>query len=153
MTHWGVTAASGLPLDETIAALRDAGQTYSTAVGIIFAMIGAVLGLAWAALSLATGLRRHPWFSVAVWAAIIAFGAPAYFFASFGNLNSVGDTFWDWNADAAFASVVPLYIASAFAALLCIAAIIIGAVRAARANNTAATTRSIGNETLVSGLQ
>lgn len=52
----------------------------------------------------------------------------AHRFASFGNLNSVGDTFVGWDADAAFALELPLYIASAIGAGAVLVAVVLGLV-------------------------
>ncbi|MFV0429737.1 MAG: hypothetical protein ACK5KO_09975 [Arachnia sp.] len=54
---------------------------------------------------------------------ILMLGAPACFFASFGNLNSVGDTFADWSSEATLALEMPLYLVSCLAALVGLAAL------------------------------
>src|SRR5699024_1154966 len=73
-----------------------------------------------------------PTLSVAAWATVLAFGAPAYFFASFGNLNSVGDTFVEWNAAAAAALPLPLYVTSVAAGVVAIICWVVGAVARTR---------------------
>lgn len=130
MTRWELTAASGLSIEETVAEMQAAGQPYSLVAAVFFAICGMLLSLAWAVITLAPAIPFTGWFSAAVWGAILALGAPAYFFASFGNMMSVGDTlFSDWNPDAAFALVAPLYLLSGLGALIAVAAFIIGLVR------------------------
>lgn len=123
MTRWELTAASGLPFADTVAAMDAAGQPYSAVSGVAFAVVGIVLALIWATWTLAPAIRPRRWPAVAVWGMLLAFGAPAYFFASFMNMNSIGDTFYDWNADAAFRTVAPLYLVSAAGAVLTVIAI------------------------------
>lgn len=118
MSNWAVAAASQVPIATAIADIQAANQPYSTVPGIIFAILGTLLALGWGALML---LRRSPLplrAGVSLWAAIIMLGTPAYFFASFSNMMSVGDTYYDWNSEAAFALEAPLYIASGIAVLL-----------------------------------
>lgn len=144
MTNWEVAAASGVPIDSTISEMNRAGQPYSPIPGILFAVFGAVLAIVWAWLNIGPMSRFSGWFSLAILGAIIACGTPAYFFASFGNMNSVGDTFADWNEGAAFALVSPLYVASGIAALVAVASLIIGAVQLARTRPTRPGTASTG---------
>lgn len=132
MNEGEVVAASERPLQETIAAMEAAGQPYTPVPGIIFAALGAGLAIGWAVLTLAPRVRLSGWFSLSILGAILACGAVAYFFTSFANMNSVGDTFADWNADAAFALAVPLYLASGIAALASIVALTVGVVQAVR---------------------
>lgn len=129
MNDWAVVAASGLPLDITIAEMAAANQPYSVIPGIIFAAIGGTLALAWGAMILHPRANLPGWASVTIWAGIVALGAPAYFFASFSNLNSVGDTFYDWDAEAAFALEAPLYVSSGVAALIAVTTLLVGAIR------------------------
>ena len=129
INDWAVAAASGLPLDETVAAMERADQPYSAIAGVLFAVFGALLAIAWAYLMRSRHFALSTWAGLAFWAAIIAFGAPAYFFASFGNLNSVGDTFFDWNAGAAFALALPLYLVSGAAAVLTLVAFVLALLR------------------------
>ncbi len=131
MNDWAVAAASGEPIDETIAAMDEAGQTYSVVPGIAFAVIGAGLAIGWAVLTLRPTTALPGWASLALWATILAAGALAYFFASFGNMNSVGDTYFEWHADAAFALQAPLYLVSAAAAITAPAAVLVRAIAAA----------------------
>lgn len=114
VNDWAVSAASGLPLAETIAEMDAAGQPYSAAAGFVFAGLGILLAVGWAVMAWIPR-RRARGESLVTWAGVIALGAPAYFFASFGNLNSVGDTFPEWDAAAAFSLVAPLYAVSAVA--------------------------------------
>ena len=130
MNDWAVVAASGVPLERTIADMDAEDQPYSTVPGTVFAAMGLGLACAW-------GLwvwRRSAvpiWAAVFSWAGILALGAPAYFFASFGNLNSVGDTYPDWNAEAAGALVAPLYAASGVAFLIATIAAAVALTKAA----------------------
>jgi len=142
MNDWAVVAASGRPLDETIAAMRAAGEPYRTTPGFLFAILGVILALAWGLLVLHPLIRLPVWAAVIFWGIILAFGAPAYFFAAFANLNSVGDVFSDWDAEAAFAVEAPLYAVSGVAVLVviaaagaaAIAAVVRGVVRRRRAD-------------------
>ncbi|RKS20899.1 hypothetical protein DFO58_1447 [Arthrobacter sp. AG1021] len=120
MNDWAVTAASELPLEETVAEMRRAEQNYSKNGGIVFASLGVVLALGWGFLVSQRRFIASNWAALTSWGAIIALGAPAYFSFSFGNMNSVGDTFYDWNSDAAFALEEPLYVASGIAALVAV---------------------------------
>lgn len=132
MNDWAVTAASGLPLDATIRTMDSAGQFCGAAAGVLFATLGGTLALGWGFVALLPRFRVSGWAALALWSGIIACGAPAFFFASFGNMNSVGDTFFEWNAEAAFALETPLYFASGLAALLAVAASVIAVVRTMR---------------------
>lgn len=125
ITHWAVTAASELPLDVTIAEMQAANQPYSALPGFIFAGAGIVLAGAWALASHIPRFRVTPWASVSLWALILTLGAPAYFWLSFGNLNSIGDTFYEWNSGAAFAVALPLYGLSLLALPVAIGAFIL----------------------------
>lgn len=130
MNDWAVAAASGLSIEATVAEMTAANQTYSVIPGIVFASIGGVLAATWMAMALSPRLNLSGWGKLSLWAAIITLGAPAFFFASFGNMNSVGDTFYDWNAEAAFALEMPLYLASGIALIVSISACILAAFRA-----------------------
>lgn len=112
MNNWAVTAASGLPLDETIAEMAAIDQAYDSLGGWIFAAIGTALAIAWLVPVISASRKLPAWAAIGSWSLVIALGAPAYFFASFANMNSVGDTFADWNAGAAATLEAPLYIAS-----------------------------------------
>ncbi len=118
MNDWAVIAASEMPLETTIADMDAAGQTYTTIPGFVFAVIGILLSLAWGVTTLFRRSAIPNWAAVSLWAGIVTLGAPAYFFTSFANLNSVGDTYFDWNAEAAFALEAPLYIVSGLAFLV-----------------------------------
>lgn len=120
MNEWAVTAASELPLEETVAEMRRAEQNYSKNGGIVFASLGVVLALGWGFLVSQRRFIASNWAALSSWGAIIALGAPAYFSFSFANMNSVGDTFYDWSSDAAFALEVPMYVASGIAALVAV---------------------------------
>jgi len=123
MNGWVVAAASGVSLDQAITAMSEADQPYSIFGGLVFAALGVLLALGWALLALLPRVGLPVWASLALWAGILALGAPAYFFLSFGNMNSVGDTFSGWNAAAAFALEKPLYLISGAALLLCLGAL------------------------------
>lgn len=141
MNDWAVAAASGLPLPETIAAMRAAGQPYSALAGVGFAALGALLTAAWAWLVLSPRAALPGWAALSLWAGLLALGAPAFFFGAFGNLNSVGDTFADWHADAAWALEAPLYLASGAGLLLAVGtplAVLLSAVLTNRRDRGAA---------------
>ncbi|MDJ0316045.1 hypothetical protein [Arthrobacter antibioticus] len=125
MNDWAVVAVSEMPLETTIADMHAAGQNYSTIPGFVFAALGLLLGLLWGVTTLFRRTTLPNWAAVSLWAGIITLGAPAYFFMSFSNLNSVGDTYFDWNSEAAFALVAPLYIASGLAFLVVVALVMV----------------------------
>ena len=133
MTRWELEVASGLPLEDTVAEMIAAGQSYDVAAGVIFGALGGLLAIGWLVGTLGHRFGLSGWFSASLWGGIIAFGAPAYFFASFGNMNSVGDTFYDWNSQAAFEVVSPLYVLSGAGALFAIVALVIGLVQVSAA--------------------
>lgn len=118
MNDWALTAATGLSLTETITQLAKAGEPYSPIPGVIFAVIGLFLAAIWAYWRLSKSIKLPRWDSLTSWAGIIAFGAPAYFFASFANMNSVGDAFYNWDYEAAYMLELPLYISSGAAVLI-----------------------------------
>lgn len=138
MNDWAVVAASEVPLETTITQMRAANQPYSTIPGIGFAVLGGTLALTWSVLTLRPRNRLPIWASVSLWAGILALGAPAYFFASFGNMNSIGDTFDGWNMTAASALEVPLYLISGGAVLVAIAAIVTAVIGAPGGKKSAA---------------
>ncbi len=130
MNDWALVAASEMPLETTIADMDAAGQTYTAIPGLAFAAMGVLLALAWGATTLFRRTSFPSWATVLVWAGIATLGAPAYFFTSFANLNSVGDTYFDWNAEAAFALEAPLYMASGIAFLVVVAMMVTAAIKA-----------------------
>jgi hypothetical protein len=130
MNDWAVTAASEESLEQTIATMNTAEQPYTAVIGYVFAAIGMLLALAWATLTLHPRVSSPGWAAVSIWATILALGAPAYFFGAFGNLMSVGDTYPDWNSEAAFAIEAPLYLISGAAAVLAVGSLIAKAVSA-----------------------
>lgn len=137
MNNWVVVAASGMPLDSTSAELSTAGQPLDTVGGVVFAAIGTMLALAWCTATLLSRATVPGWAAFVTWCAIVALGAPAYFFGAFANLNSVGDVFVDWDRDAALALEAPLYIVSGIAAFLAVATLITVGIRAvARSRST-----------------
>lgn len=129
MNNWAIVAASGVSLDNAIATMHAANEQYSLLPGLIFSTIGIVFALAWAAVALLPRAAMPTWAVVLLWASIIACGAPAYFFTSFGNMNSVGDAFYDWDAGAAFSLEAPLYVASLIATVVAVASIVIGVIK------------------------
>ncbi len=137
MNDWAVVAASEMPLETTIADMHAAGQNYSTIPGFVFAALGLLLGLLWGVTTLFRRTALPNWAAVSLWAGIITLGAPAYFFMSFGNLNSVGDTYFDWNSEAAFVLVAPLYMASGLAFLVVVALMMVTAAIKATARKRA----------------
>ena len=121
MSDWALVAGSGEPIDATIRAMRAAGQDFQPSAAPVFAGFGVVLAIAWAVLVWHPRIRIPAWASLAVWAAIVAGGAPAYFWASFSALNGLGDTYVNWNVDAVWSLERPLYATSGLAALLAVA--------------------------------
>lgn len=117
MNDWAVVAASGVPLETAIADMAAANQPYSAIPGAVFASLGIVLALAWGVATISRRATVPIWATASMWAGILALGAPAFFFTAFGNMNSVGDTYYNWNAEAAFALEAPLYMASGVAFL------------------------------------
>lgn len=123
MNNWALVAASHQPLDTTIAAMNAADQHYDVAGGWVFLILGLMLASAWAWITLSGKTRSkklplQPWLATLIWAAIVALGAPAYFFGAFANLNSIGDTYADWDMEAAAALERPLYLVSTGAMIL-----------------------------------
>jgi len=124
INDFAVAAASGVHIETAIAELRAAGQTYSKLDGIGFAAIGILLAVAWSLLAIMGRKNYRGHTLLLFWAGILFLGAPAYFFAAFGNLNSVGDTFYGWYPEAAFEYEWPMYLASALALLPAAGAVI-----------------------------
>lgn len=148
MNNWAVVAASELPLADTIAEMHAVGERYSPGGGIVFAAFGGLLALAWAVVTLHPRIPMPHWVALTIWASVLAMGAPAYFFMSFGNLNSVGDTFSGWNASAAFALEVPFYVVSGIAVLLAGGTIITAIVGRVIRRESTRTLPSNGHEAL-----
>lgn len=132
MNNWVIVAASGLPFDDAIAEMRAADESFSPVPGFVFAAMGLLLTLAWATLALSRRVALSTWLTLAIWAGILAFGAPAYFIGSFGNLMSVGDTFFEWYPDAAFVLEAPFYATSGVAAVIAITAVVVDIARVIR---------------------
>lgn len=145
MNDWAVTAASEMPLEATIADMDAAGQTYTTIPGFVFAAAGILLALAWGVTTVFRRTALPDWGTVSLWAGIITLGAPAYFFASFANLNSVGDTYLDWNAEAASVLEAPLYMVSGITFLVGVA-IVVTAVFTAMVLKKPSPVTSLGNK-------
>lgn len=140
MNDWAVIAASEMPLETTIADMDAAGQTYTTIPGFVFAVMGILLALAWGVTTLFCRSALPNWAAVSLWAVIVTLGAPAYFFTSFANLNSVGDTYFDWNAEAAFALEIPLYMLSGLAFLVVVAMMVTAVNKATARKKTSPVT-------------
>ncbi len=132
MNNWAVAAATGASLEETIATMNAADQPYRIVPGYLFAAFGIVLALTWTALVRRPRIVLPDWGTLTIWAAILAFGAPAYFYGSFANNNNVGDTYYDWTREAAFALEAPLFLTSGAALILAVAVLATTAVRAAK---------------------
>lgn len=130
MNDWAVVAASGMPLDTTIADMKVADQQYSSVPGLVFAALGILIALVWGATTVWRRAILPNSAALSLWAGIIALGAPAYFFTSFTNLNSVGDTYVDWNSGAAFTLEAPLYATSGFAFLIAMGALAVPLAKA-----------------------
>ena len=77
MSRWELEAASGLPIKDTVAEMAAADQEYSVIPGVVFAIIGGLLAIAWVVTTLAAAGRVSGWLSAALWAVIVALGAPA----------------------------------------------------------------------------
>lgn len=126
--NWAVTAASGVSLDETIAAMAKAHQPYSPVPGYVFLGLGVALAVGWALLALRR--RSTPtWLVIALWALILTAGAAAYFLASFSNMMSVGDTFPLWNHAAALRFEAVLYLVSSVAGIVLFTVVTIALIR------------------------
>lgn len=129
MSDWAIAAASHRPLAQAIAEMDAADQPFGPQPGVLFAALGVLLALGWAAVVLLPRAGLPGWACVMIWGLILACGAPAYFCLSFGNMMSVGDTFPDWDSEASFALEAPLYIISAAALLMGICALAVPALR------------------------
>ena len=136
MTNWAVAAASGVSLEEAVAEMQIVDQPYSVVPGFVFASLGSILAIVWAFMVMSPKLKISAWLGTALWSAIITLGAPAYFFASFGNMNSVGDTFYEWDAAASLRLETPLYLMSGFALLVGITALTLSAIHTAKRRKT-----------------
>jgi Na+-transporting methylmalonyl-CoA/oxaloacetate decarboxylase gamma subunit len=140
MNDWAVVAASTRPLEMTIAAMDAAGQNYTTIPGIVFAGLGILLALAWGVMTIVRRTVLSNWAAVSLWAGIVALGAPAYFYLSFDNLNSVGDTYLDWNSKAEVAAEAPLYMASGVAFIVLFAMVVFAMSKATAREKPSPTT-------------
>ncbi len=136
MNDWAVVAASGVPLDTTIADMDSADQPYSAVPGFVFAALGILLALAWGVMTMLRRTALPKWATGSLWAGILTLGAPAYFFTSFGNMNSVGDTYVDWNSEAASALEAPLYMVSGIAFLVAVAILVMAVTKSTVRKNS-----------------
>ncbi|PRB68784.1 hypothetical protein [Arthrobacter sp. MYb213] len=123
MNDWPVVAASGMPLDTTIADMKVEDQQYTTIPGLFFAALGILFALIWGATTVWRRAKLPNFAALSLWAGILALGAPAYIFTSLANLNSVGDTYVDWNSGAAFILEAPLYVTSGIAFVIAVGAL------------------------------
>ncbi|HJX78725.1 hypothetical protein [Glutamicibacter sp.] len=130
MNDWAVVAASGIPLDTTIADMKVADQQYNIIPGLFFAALGILFALVWGAATVWPRTIMPNFAAWSLWAGILALGAPAYFFFSFANLNSVGDTYVDWNSGAAFILEAPLYAISGIAFVIGMGALAVALTKA-----------------------
>ncbi|MFT3888322.1 MAG: hypothetical protein QM713_09200 [Arachnia sp.] len=124
----GLVAGSGVPLDVTLSTMAAAGQSASMFFGYAFAVVGIGLAVGWAVVS-SRRADLDATKSLAGWCVLLVLGAPAFFQAGFWNLNSLGDTFYDWHQEAVFQLERPLYITSGLAVL---ALFVMGALATAR---------------------
>ena len=123
INNLGLVAGSGLPLEATLTAMDEAGETASMIQGYALVAIAAAASGYWAVDSLR---RRRGAVTVLVgWCVALVLGAPLLFFSGFWNLNSLGDTFYDWNMEAVAALERPLYLTSGLA-LVVLAALGLG---------------------------
>ncbi len=125
MNNWAVTAASGFPLEPTMTDMAAAGEPYSAIPGYFYFTIGVLLAITWASLALKRSAPLAGSAALAIWAGVLTPAAPAYFMFSTRNLMSVGDTYWEWNGEAAFALSQPLNIISVIAAVVTVVALVI----------------------------
>ncbi|HMR49834.1 MAG TPA: hypothetical protein PKE40_11155 [Arachnia sp.] len=110
----GLVAGSGLSRDATIAAMKAAGQPASMIPGFLFLAAGVAIAGAWALFAHRRSEITPGWIA-AGWCVALVLGTPAYFFASFWNVNALGDTFYDWHAEAVADLARPLHLISAIA--------------------------------------
>lgn len=111
INNLGLVAGSGLPLDETLAAMELAEQPASMIPGYVFLIVGLATAAFWALNSLLSR-RRSSTQVVVGWCVALTLGAPFLFSSGFWNLNSLGDTFYDWHMEAVAALERPLYLVS-----------------------------------------
>ncbi|MGO3148137.1 MAG: hypothetical protein ACTIJ6_10715 [Leucobacter sp.] len=147
MNNWAIVAASGVSLEDAIATMHEANQQYSPVPGLIFSAVGIALASGWAILTLLPQTSTPVWVAVSLWAAIIVCGAPAFFFASFSNMNSVGDAFYDWDASAAFSLEAPLYAASFIAFFVVVTSLIIAVIKSSSQKRSTAQPSSLSMRT------
>lgn len=127
MGLWEPVAGSGLPIAETREAMTLAGESLSDVPGIIFAVAGIALAATWAFVSLREPRRRLST-SASGYSILLVLGAPAYFYLSFGNMNSVGDAFPDWHPEAALAVALPFYLVGVVALVASVALLVFEAL-------------------------
>ncbi|MDF1487043.1 hypothetical protein [Tessaracoccus caeni] len=137
----GLVAGSGMSLDEAILAMDASGQPVSMIPGRLFLVAGIALAAAWTIIA----PRRLDLGACEVtlgWCVALTLGAPAYFAASFWNLMSLADTFYDGNMDAVVALGRPLYVVSTTALTGAIALAVLRPAGGRRMSHLPASTRA-----------
>lgn len=132
MNSWAVTAASGFPLDRTIIDMAAAGEPYSAVPGYFYFGFGVLLAVVWGTVSLNRNFSISGPATLSLWAWTLTVGAPAYFMFSTWNLMSIGDTYYDWNSDAAGSLSVPLYVVSGVAFVIAVVSSIVAVAQAGK---------------------
>ncbi len=64
-----------------------------------------------------------------IYLALLVLGSPAYFMLSFTNLNSIGDTYADWDSEALARLEAPLYLTSLAAMIVLVLLLTVVGVR------------------------
>ena len=128
MNDWGLVAASHEPLDRTLDAMQRAEQDRALVPGGIFIVlaVAAAAGPAFAAL---ISSELPAWALAAIYLALLVLGSPAYFMFSFANLNSIGDTYADWDSEAVQRLEAPLYSTSLGAMIVLVLLLAVVGVR------------------------
>lgn len=128
MNDWGLVAASHEPLDRTLDAMQRAGQDRALVPGGIFIAltVAAAAGPAFAALK---SSELPSWALAAISLALLVLGSPAYFMLSFANLNSIGDTYADWDSEAVHRLEAPLYLTSLIAMIVLVLLLAVVGIR------------------------
>lgn len=132
MNSWAVTAASGFPLDRTMADMAAAGEPYSAIPGYFYFGFGVLLAVVWGTATLIQRFSVTAPAALSLWAWALALGAPTYLLFSTRNLMSIGDTYYDWNPEAAGSLSVPLYVISGVAFVIAIVFSIVAVAQAGK---------------------
>jgi hypothetical protein len=131
INNLGLVAGSGLPLEETLSAMVEAREPASMVQGYVLVVVGIAAATYWAIDSIRDA-RRGALVVLTGWCAALVLGAPFLFFSGFWNLNSLGDTFFDWDMEAVAALERPLYLTSGLALVVLVALGVWQLVRRAR---------------------